>query len=704
MDKLEENDQKTVDLFNEIPLINNHEELELYLKPLYIIEEYLKDEAEYNILLVKLSNLLKGSFIIKECREYPIRFKFYKDDKKVYSLQFRHFFINLILWKPFTEVSDLKVLNQDFVINCEKDIPDIENFINYKLIQVLRDLHVETTTVNYAISDTLYNLRRIPLDFSLIMGLNFSLKTFLDLYDENDRFKELMEVTFDERMQPHEIEKLLHKYEKEEVELLTSMKDNPLGIILRTNSTIKHKQLVEFTISKGFMPTLEGVVIPKVMQNSTIIGGANTPSYHYLSALGSRKSLIMNKKVMGRAGYFSNMMLKLARSVSMSTEVSDCGSKHLVEYKIKNKELLKKLDGKYYKLDENDFDFKRLEYKKDKHLIGKKIYARSAVTCCLGDKVCPRCVGYNAISVFDLAEGIAAYFSEEISKVVEQNILSTKHLLTTNSEAIKFNKAFDDFLTIVGGEINPNINENKKIKNIEDYGIWIDPDSLEKVEEMDSDSLYNTYIKGGRFYIVNMKDKDAEKIPIELDEEKEIYVSQEVMNIMKKEKGYVPFSMIDDDLKLFEVIIINKELTAPLYKLIGLLNKNPEENVDHTINSMMEEFLDLLVDSNIKTNAIAAEIIVNRLIRSIKDPYRRPDFTKDEIEPYDIFTISKALINNKSPILGLAFEHLKKQILSDELYTVRDGTSYIDNLFREDVPTDKLKEYSKIVHDKKFSW
>jgi hypothetical protein len=57
----------------------------------------------------------------------------------------------------------------------------------------------------------------------------------------------------------------------------------------------------------------------------------------------------MNKKVMGNAGHFGKIVLILARTLSMSKEVSDCGTKHLVEYEIKSKKHLKKLNGKFYK-------------------------------------------------------------------------------------------------------------------------------------------------------------------------------------------------------------------------------------------------------------------------------------------------------------------------------------------------------------------
>lgn len=103
----------------------------------------------------------------------------------------------------------------------------------------------------------------------------------------------------------------------------------------------------------------------------------------------------------------------------MSKEVSDCGTKHLVEYEIKSKKHLKKLNGKFYKLASEvekeeksgklhrKDDFKVINAKTDKKLIGKRVKVRSAVTCCLGDKVCPKCIGLTAGNNMDIADKIS---------------------------------------------------------------------------------------------------------------------------------------------------------------------------------------------------------------------------------------------------------------------------------------------------------
>lgn len=694
-----------INLLKDVPVINNRNDLKQWLKPLYIISEYLIDTDTYNIFLNKIFNIIKGCFDIRECREYKVKFKFYKNDKATHELELRHFGINLILWYPFIEINDIEIMNESFILDCYKDIPNINDYINEKLISQLRECHVKNTKINYAISEVLYNLRdKISGDFSLILGLNFSAPTFINLYNTSKEMRDMMEYQFPEDMQPYEIESLLDKFEKREIEIMESDPNNPIGIILRAGSGIKKKQLREFTISEGLKPTITGETLPLPIQNSTVYKGLTKPSDLYTDGMGARKSLVTNKKVMGPAGYFGRNVLLLARSLSINTTISDCGTKHLVKYEIKNKAMLKKLNGKFYKVNLED-DLMLLNGKKDTHLIGKTIYARSPATCaCKDNTVCPRCVGATAIINSDISDGFAAFEAEEITKVINQNILSTKHLLTTNSEVLEFNPEFDWFFSLVCGEITPIVNCNQKYDNITDYAIYIDPESMTKIEDMDDDSLFNTVISDGTFYVRNMMNSKEKDIKITSNNHKELYVTSEAVEIMKHNKGLIPFSKLDDDTKLFEVIILNQELTKPLYDLMDLLNKENKDKINETIDSISQKFLELLIESDIPANNIAAEIIINRLVRSCDNIYERPDFTKDTIPPYDIYTVRRALTRNKSPLLSLCYQEIKKQFLSDSIYEERNGSSYIDPLFMTKIPTDNLKKYSDLMNARKITY
>ena len=251
-----------------------------------------------------------------------------------------------------------------------------------------------------------------------------------------------------------------------------------------------------------------------------------------------------------------------------------------------------------------------------------------------------------------------------------------------------------------GGEINPNVNNNTFV-DIENYAIYIDNDDIVKVDEQDYDSLYNTCISNGRMYIRNINDKNAEDIVIQAEGEKEIFLTETATELLKEGKGLIYFKDLDDDIKLFEMVIMNKELTKPLYALMELLNKQKSDDIDDTYSSMCQRFLDLLIESNIDANAIAAEIIVNRLLRSVKNPYSRPDFTKKELEPYAIYTVRKALEKNPSPLVGISFQDLKRQFLSDDFFEERNSTSFIDPFFWTEIPTDNLKKSDKIIREKK---
>lgn len=683
------------DLVTDVPVIHNREELAQWLRPLYIIDDILVDDDTYNNMRSCILNLVRGSFTIRACREYPIKFKFNKKDKEEYQLELRDFLINLILFEPFIELYGLNVLNKSYIFDCKTGIPNIENYINNKIILTLKDYQVKNTYLNIRISNVIYNLRMISVDFSQILGLNFNIFTFADMYSSNTEIRDIMETKFDESLQPYEIEAQLKELQNREMQIYKDLPDNELGAILRSATGVKPKQFTEFTIAGGLKPTIDGYTIPEVIQNSILIGGLDRPSYFYIDAGGANKSLIMNKRVMGSAGYFGKLVSLLTRTLSMDTEISDCGNPHLIEIELKTNTHLKRCDGKYFKVNKNDIDYSVLNYEKHKHLVGKKIYIRSAITCGLENHVCAKCIGIQALTNADIANGVSTFYSEEVTKVVEQNILSTKHLLETFSEIIKFNDNFYKFFTLIGGEIMPVLQVEDEDKDIDDYAIYINPDDINKVDEYEDDSLFNNFLPDAKFVIRNINNPKEEDIPIEL-EDKELFISKDVMKDIYKNNGYIYFSELNEDMKLFEINIQNKELTKPLYDLMDLINKK-KDNDNETIDSMLQQFLDLMVTAKISASIVAGEVIINRLIKDVNDPYVRPDFSQEIMPKYQIKTVKNALTKNKSPLIGLSSENLKKQLLDDELYTTRYEESYVDPLFKETISMKRLKGYSKLV-------
>ena len=135
---------------------------------------------------------------------------------------------------------------------------------------------------------------------------------------------------------------------------------------------------------------------------------------------------------------------------------------------------------------------------------------------------------------------------------------------------------------------------------------------------------------------------------------------------------------------------------------MDLLNTGTKGTSNMTYSEMCQHFTELLLEAHIDAMALAGELIINRLLRNDPDDnYERPDFTQKEVPPYQIYTVLKALENNKSLLIGLSSQNIKRQLLSDDLVTKKTGTSYLDSLFKKQTPTKRLLDIRKIVQKKR---
>ena len=165
-------------------------------------------------------------------------------------------------------------------------------------------------------------------------------------------------------------------------------------------------------------------------------------------------------------------------------------------------------------------------------------------------------------------------------------------------------------------------------------------------------------------------------------------------------RNMIRFKDLSDDTTLFELIIMNNELTKPLYAIMNLINKKQKDKMGYS--DMSQRFTELLVEAKISAMAIAGEIIINRMIR--KDPdedFERPDFSLEDIGDYQILSVIKCLENNKSVFVGLSSQNIKKQILSDDFVNKKTGLSYLDPFFRKNTSTRRLHEIHRIIQKRK---
>lgn len=391
-----------------------------------------------------------------------------------------------------------------------------------------------------------------------------------------------------------------------------------------------------------------------------------------------RKSLIMNKSVMGKSGHFARKTMLLVSNVTLNKSPEPCRSVHPISYEIKTKEHLRRFVGRYYKL-YNERDFHVLKGD-ETYLIGKKILVKSPITCASKHGICRECYG-DVMYHTNKNVAIGSYAGAVITNPVSQSVLSAKHLLTTTSETIKFNKEFYDFFTLSANEIMINTDND----NLIDYSLVIIGENVVSINELDEGEI-NEFLT--LFHIKNNKTGDT----IEIFEEsgKDMYLSPDLikaMGINKKNKKIYEANLADlpDDTKLFIMEIENNELTRPLYNIMGLLDtkeRRRQMNIE-TMDDLAQKMLDLLIESKINVMSVHGEVLLNPLIRSESDILKRPNFTKYKaINDYQILTVEAALEKHPSVLISLSFQFLGRQLLSPLTFK-KTGTSFIDPFFKE---------------------
>jgi hypothetical protein len=295
---------------------------------------------------------------------------------------------------------------------------------------------------------------------------------------------------------------------------------------------------------------------------------------------------------------------------------------------------------------------------------------------------------------------MAIFNTEVYSEPVSQNILSTKHLLFTSANRVGFNPSFDKYFKFNAGDIY--------LKDRDEWDHAVPTDHLSiRIEEGNvipinqNDMIeYNTFGNHieSPFFIYNNKTKEYDKI--EIMNYESMFIDSTSINLFKiiqdKKTGIqyhdMPLTVLSEELegRLLSIDIKNHGLTDNLHMIMSLLNKDAGKYDDYT--KLAQDFFEMLIRADIRCRHVQAEVILNRLMRDADNLYKRPDFSKFQHPKFKILTLNQALLNTKAPTIALSYQETKRQLLSDALYTEKDGSSYLDPLYSTTVDTTRLKE------------
>lgn len=649
------------------------------------LNEILPDRDLFKSIYRHIYHILEEGFEIDNIRKFPVKVTFNKKSNEYIEMELRHLLINMVFLRAFVELEvDVELDNSYLFDASQTNNKTIKKYIDNKIIIPFIDDFSkdedEFMRFNIVLHDVIYRLNKIPKDFNMLMGLTLNLEdSFIKVANENERFNEIIRTKLPDNMQPKEIEDHLNSLMKEEIEILKST-PNCFQPILRAGTGIKDQQLREFSISGGMKSDLMGNTIPIPINSNFIVGGLNSITNYYLDAQASRKPLIANKEKMGNSGHLA-LLLKLACiGTYISPTTDDCHTPHTTSLKMTSKKMIEKCAGRYFrKPGSRNF---RILKSTDTHLVGKTLLFRDPSKCSCKDGVCKKC--YGALSEINKNMDVGLLAATYISRPLSQNILSTKHLNTTNSCLIRFNPEFDKFFKLEANQIKI-LHDHESDVDINDYELYID--NIIQIDELADNTDFNKFLQ---FVKIRNGKNHEETYEIIEDEASELFIHPEFDTILKElEKGendeyVISFRDISEEI-LFTVNIENNELTKPLKDLDNLLKGGHFKDMNVTIDQMEQTFLELMIESNIGVNGIHAATILRSLVRESGNYLKRPDFNKLFVD-YVVLGYPKALEDNPALTTSFAYDYLKKQLTTYTTY-MKHSYSPLDLLFAKTLPS-----------------
>ena len=642
-----------------------------------ILEDVLESKKSFKFVYQKMIDIMKHAFEIEEYRHWPVHFKFKATDKKIHILPMNAFIYNMVFWYGFMDMNRMDIFGEKYLIDPK--VMDLSTMCDWIDNNIVANHPGDILSKNKTIDEIRHNQAAIAKAFSLLMGLNVSIRDVIMAAKENPRIKELLHFKLDEKMQPAEIERVMSDHADELIELFKVAKTG-LQPLLLSGKNLSKGQFREIFMVIGLKSDINGHTIPVVMNTNFLVDGLYKPSYLYTSAKGSRKALILSKKYMSVPGAFSKKINLLSTSASTLRKDNEiCESVVPVEYFNKDKNFLKLLDRRYYYDEMGTMKELRFEDEEAKLLIGKKVRFRSPCTCNSKDGICKYCYG----SLYEINKDLfsaGSFAATKNSEPLGQKVLSSKHEQNTDSGDIAFNSEFYDFFDLSSTEVT--LLEN--VENEENLSIIINEVQMEEIGDEEY-YFVNTFslLDESTGVIYHMNEKNNSKLYLS-PQLTEYYKTRKVKD---KDKP-IPLSIFtgdDGDVPLFVAEIESVEVTEPIRIIESVLNK-PKDPSD--ISGICQAAAEAFTSIGINYNFVHIEMIVRGLIRRKTDEIERPDFSREgNHNDVQVLKVNMGLKKNPSALITLSYGYVRQALTSASFYK-KSAPSHIDPLF-----VDHLSEY-----------
>lgn len=584
-------------------------------------------------------------------------------DNKQFQMTAGQALLNLMLMQFYVNCN-IKLTEKDVFTDSYISEKNLNAYFTYILKRYAKENKAEFTSFRAEFVDLLNKLNRISVPCNMLAGNTISLNDFIELAATNEEARHLFRPEIPNGMQFNEIENLFNEYSKKLMTFYKTTTESELHPYCVSGTGINVKQFTQFASFIGLKPDMKGGIIPYIIKDNFLYGFSNLRNY-YINAVGTRKAQFTNYTYVRKSGYLTRKLLLSLCDTVVDPNIEDCGTKHFYICNVTNKDRQSKIVGRhYYEIDDKGNIGTELNtVLPETDLVGKTIALRSPITCCAKDAngnpcVCATCYGKQLAEINrNKHAGIIATL--KLTDPLTQKLLSAKHLLSTNSQVIDFGEDFKDAFTINLNTIQ--FNENS------DYTIEF---KVESNNDFDEDlELY--FINK-----LNITNNITHKT-IVYNSPTPLFINPKIPLVIEDDENITLNSKTWTDW-VFQFVVKNNELTKSLENILNLIESSSHLGINE-YSEFANTFCDLLIENGLDVMSVHAELIASILIRN-EATGERLDFSKENIDPYKIIRVSKAVMSG-SISKALSFERIREQLANLDTYK-KNETSYIDYLFK----------------------
>ena len=560
-----------------------------------------------------------------------------------FEMRLNDLFFSLLLMRSRFFDDDYIFSVFDLVVDVTDPSKEMKLYYDYNIEDLDYPIEIITKLISYSLEEITRNAWHI----NHILGNSVNIYDLIHLSMENEEVNDILNFESNENAQFSEIEKSVEEKCNRLIEILRS--DETDTCLKNMLNSVSEKQFQQTFVNISLKPDLHGKIISEPINTSFLRGMRNSVDF-FINTTGARKALVVNSTTVRTAGYLSRKLALLLMTTKLTREVEDCGSTELLEINIENKDIAKQFANRYYKTSLKDKKFSYCRNSEVENMVGKTLHFASPITCKLNqeNKVCKTCYGRNTKNmIFHI--GLAAAII--LSNPIIQKLLSSKHLLQVVTGMINLPEGLLDF------EIDKN-----ELVATKDGKLMIQ----ELVQDDLSDNVFATMMA---YFNPKAEDEDDSFVPINLGD-LELTMTEDALSKLNKIDMELEYKEGDT---LFRLDLDNNELSAPLKKVLKIIESGAQMNERSTPAQLVEDLNKLLIESKITKGSLATEMIVRELSRN---PHA---IDERATEGSEFIRLTSAILHSGSASVALAFEQ-HHRLLEGPLFDKTED-SMLDYLF-----------------------